>query len=244
MTTIKWDEARTQTLVNGIGNERPVSASTVETLASTLETSTRSVASKLRKLGYEVASMAKSATSAFTEEEAVSLQRFVTKREGQLTYTEIAEQWGDGKFNAKQIQGKLLSMELTKMVKPAEKVAVVHKYTEAEEAKLVEMCKAGAFVEDIAAALNKSTNSVRGKALSLLRSNTLDKIPSQKESHAKEKGDTLEGIDVANMTVAQLVEATGKTERGIRTMLTRRGLNCSDYSGEAKKAKAAAKEAV
>ena len=45
------------------------------------------------------------------------------------------------------------------------------------------------------------------------------------------------------MTVAQLVEATGKGERSVKFMLTRRGLSAVDYDGAAKKAAADAKKA-
>jgi hypothetical protein len=45
------------------------------------------------------------------------------------------------------------------------------------------------------------------------------------------------------MTVAEIAAATEKTERGVRTLLTRRGLKVSDYDGAAKKAKAAARNA-
>ena len=45
------------------------------------------------------------------------------------------------------------------------------------------------------------------------------------------------------MTVAQLVEATGKGERSVKSMLTRRGLSAVDYEGAAKKAAADAKKA-
>jgi hypothetical protein len=44
------------------------------------------------------------------------------------------------------------------------------------------------------------------------------------------------------MTVAQIATAVGKTERGIRTLLTRRGINVSDYAGSDKKAKAEGKK--
>lgn len=46
--------------------------------------------------------------------------------------------------------------------------------------------------------------------------------------------------DVSTLTVAQIAEKIGKTERGIKTMLTRRGVKASDYDGAAKKEKAAA----
>jgi hypothetical protein len=42
------------------------------------------------------------------------------------------------------------------------------------------------------------------------------------------------------MSVAQIAEKIGKTERGVKTMLTRRGLKAADYDGAAKKEKAAA----
>jgi hypothetical protein len=46
------------------------------------------------------------------------------------------------------------------------------------------------------------------------------------------------------MSVAEIAAATDKTERGIKTLLTRRGLTVADYDGAAKKAKAESKTAV
>lgn len=45
------------------------------------------------------------------------------------------------------------------------------------------------------------------------------------------------------MTVADLVTATGKGERSVKSMLTRRGLAAQDYDGAAKKAAADEKKA-
>ena len=122
MTTAKWTDERTQQLKDFVGVEKPITARTVEKAAEALDTSSRSIAAKLRKLGYEVASLAKAHTSAFTQDEANALSSFVTQNANQYTYTEIAETFASGKFNAKQIQGKILSLELTGMVKPTEKV--------------------------------------------------------------------------------------------------------------------------
>ena len=241
MTTPKWDEARTAELTAIVGSESPVTPITVEKAAQALGTTVRSIAAKLRKIGFEVASLAKVTTSAFTADEASALTDFVVANAGAYTYAEIAENFLGGKFSTKQIQGKILSLELTKSVKPTEKVEAVRTYTEQEEAAFVQMVKAGKFVEEIAEKLGKSVNSVRGKALSLLRSGEIDKIPAQKESHAKSKEDVIETLDIANMTVAQIAEASEKTERGVKTLLTRRGLKASDYDGEAKKAKNEAK---
>lgn len=244
-TNKKWSDEKVATLTTGVGNESPVSPATVEKLAETLGVTVRSVAAKLRQLGVEVASMAKEKVSAFSAEESSQLDAFVVANEGQLTYKEIAEQFAEGKFTAKQIQGKLLAMELTSLVKPTEKVEVARTYTEAEEAQFLKMAKSGAFIEEIAAALGKSVPSVRGKALSLTRSGELDKIPTQKESHAKENADPIEalGEGLVKMTVAEIAKATDKTERGIRTALTRRGIKVADYDGAGKRAKAEGRRA-
>ena len=54
MALPKWTDERTQSLVDFVGSESPVSQGTVADAAEELETSVRSVSSKLRKMGYEV----------------------------------------------------------------------------------------------------------------------------------------------------------------------------------------------
>ena len=241
----KWSDDVVAQLLEAVGNESPVSAATVEKAAATLDVSVRSVASKLRQLDREVASLAKEKTSVFTAEDTAALESFVDSNAGTYTYKEIAEKFDGGRFTAKQIQGKILALELTGDVKPAEKVEVARTYSETEEAKFVKLVQSGAFIEDIATALNKTVASVRGKALSLTRQGQIDKIPAQKESHAKESVDAVEtlGGKIATMTVAEIAAAVEKTERGIKTLLTRRGIKVADYDGLAKKAKAEAKAA-
>lgn len=244
--TKNWSDEAVDQLMSIVGNESPVSVEAVERAAETLGKTTRSIASKLRQLDREVASLAKEKTSAFTAEEGADLADFVEANAGNLTYKQIAENFAGGKFSAKQIQGKLLALELTGSVKPAEKVEVARTYTEAEEAKFVSMAQSGKFIEEIASALNKTVASVRGKALSLTRKGQIDKIPAQKESHAKESVDpvTALGDKIHGMTVAEIAAAVDKTERGLRTLLTRRGIKVADYDGAAKKAKAEAKAAA
>jgi len=236
----KWSDDVVEQLLSIVGSESPVSVPTLEKAAEALGFSVRSVSSKLRQLEKEVASTAKEKTSAFSEQETASLEAFVESNAGKYTYKDIAEAFEGGKFNAKQIQGKILALELTEHVKPAEKVEVQRTYTEAEETKFVSLAKAGKFIEDIADALGKSVASVRGKALSLTRQGQIDKIPAQKESHAKESADPVDtlGAKIATMTVAEIATAVDKTERGIKTLLTRRGIKVADYDGQAKKAKA------
>jgi len=244
--TKKWSDEAVAQLTNMVGNQSPVSVDTVEHAAETLGFTTRSVASKLRQLDFDVASMAKEKISAFTADEGVELAEFVQNNSGTFTYKEIAEQFVGGKFSAKQIQGKLLALELTGSVKPAEKVEVARTYSDAEEAKFIAMAESGSFIEDIATALNKSVASVRGKALSLTRKGQIAKIPAQRVSHAKETVDpvTALGSAIASMTVTDIAKAVDKTERGLRTLLTRRGIKVADYDGAAKKAKAEAKAAA
>ncbi len=244
--TKNWSDEAVATLLGTVGNVSPVTAELVQAAADALGKSTRSIASKLRSLDREVASLAVAKPPAFTQDEGDQLARFVQTNSGNYTYAEIAEKFMGGKFRAKQIQGKLLALELTGAVKPAEKVEAVSKYNATEEVKFVEMVNAGAFIEDIATAMGKEINSVRGKALSLQRKGQIAKMPAQRTSHAKTQVDPLEslGDKVAKMTVAEIAEATDKTTRGIKTMLTRRGVACADYDGVAKKEKAEAKSAA
>ena len=98
----------------------------------------------------------------------------------------------------------------------------------------------GAFVEEIAAALNRPINSIRGKALSFLRTGEINAIPKQKESQAASKVDALTELgDISDMNVADIADEIGKTERGVKTMLTRRGLTAADYDGAARKERVA-----
>ena len=45
-------------------------------------------------------------------------------------------------------------------------------------------------------------------------------------------------VDIENMNVEDIADEIGKTVRGVKTMLTRRGLTCADYDGAARKEKA------
>lgn len=238
MTTPKWTEERTAQLVDSIGDETPVSRSTVAELAETLATSTRSISSKLRKLGYDV-ELASATPRAFSDEVTEALRGFIVNNSGNYTYAEIAENF-PGDYTAKAIQGKILSMELTSHVKEAPKVEHAKSYSADEEALVLKLIGEGKFVEEIADAVGKTVQSVRGKALSLQRAGQIDAMPKQRDvkGPAADPLDTLG--DVSALSVAQIAEQIGKTERGVKTMLTRRGLKAADYDGAAKKEKAAA----
>lgn len=228
-----WTEDREAKLLETVGNDRPVSQETVANAAEVLEVSTRSISAKLRKMGVEVEPVSARA-KVFSDEQEAQLVQFLNDNEGSYTYAEIAENF-PGSFSAKQIQGKILSLELTGAVKPTPKKETVKVYSDAEEKKFVALAESGAFLEDIAEALGKTLASVRGKALSLNRMQGLS-IPKQRDYvGAKEDPITALGDNIVNLTVAEIAEKVGKTERGVKTIITRRGLKCADYEAKARK---------
>ncbi len=235
MALPKWTDERTSELTSFVGDESPVSQATVASAAEQLETSVRSVSSKLRKMGFDVELASASQTKSFSDSQEATLAAFVSDNSGSYTYAEIAANFEGGAFSAKSIQGKILSMQLTEHVKPAPKVETVKSYNEDEEAQFVALVNDNAFIEDIAEALGRSVNSIRGKALSLLRAEVINAIPKQKETKGSSKNDPLEGMDITDMSVQSIADEIGKTPRGVKTMLTRRGIQCSDYNGAAKK---------
>jgi hypothetical protein len=75
--------------------------------------------------------------------------------------------------------------------------------------------------------MNRPVNSIRGKLLSMgLKAPQRDKKAT--------KTDPYEGIeDMLDQTVEQIAQAFDKTVRGVKTVLTRRGLACADYTPKA-----------
>lgn len=237
----KWNEEMTNTLFSTVDGMASVSKEVVVDLAEKLDTTSRSVAAKLRKAGYTVESLSAQKT-AWSPEQTAELHSVLNANPGVFTYAELAGQLSF-EVNARTVQGKVLSEELTSLVKATPKKEVVRTYTEEEEAVFVEMANEGASIDAVAAALGRTLPQIRGKALSLHREGRIAAIPKQEASTRKASADQFEGLDVAEMTVAQLVEATGKGERSVKSMLTRRGLSAVDYDGAAKKAAADAKKA-
>lgn len=246
MSTKKWNEENTQALINEIGAvSGNVTADQVRSAAAAMEITERSASAKLRKLGYTVDSLAKDKESAFSEEDTNALIQFIEANPQAYTYAEISEKFNDGEFKPRQIQGKILALELTSLVKASEKVEVARKYSESEEVEFIEMANKGAYIEDIAAHFNREVNSIRGKALALLSKGLITQIPTQRDSKAKITVDALDalGEGITTMRVADIAAAIGKTERGVKTSLTRRGISVADYDGAKKQEKARGKAA-
>ena len=203
-----------------------------------MDISGRSVSSKLRKEGYSVEKVG-AAPSSFSEDETDKLRDILENNPDEFTYAQLAEQLGSS-HTARAVQGKVLSMELTGNVKATPAKEAPKTFTEDETATVISMTEAGNFLEEIAEAVGKTANQVRGKALSLLRAEQIAALPTQRD-RKPEAADVFDGLDIGSLTVEQIVAETGKSERGVKTMLTRRGLTASDYDGAARAAKAKAK---
>jgi len=198
----------------------------IESLMAEFDFPRRSVTAKLRKLGFDVPKKP-GAAPVFSADETDALTSFLQENSGNLTAEEISEQFADGKFTARQINGKALSLEMTGHVKPAEKKVTPRTYSEDEESKISDMVEGGSYLEEIADAMGRSVNSIRGKLLSMgLKAPQRDKKDSKADPYA--------GIeDMLDQTVEEIAEAFDKTVRGVKTVLTRRGLACADYTPKA-----------
>ena len=206
--------------------ESGVTEEIIESLMGEFDFPRRSVTAKLRKLGYDVPKKP-GAAPVFSADETDALSSFLEENSGNLTAEEISQQFAGGKFTARQINGKALSLEMTGHVKPAEKKITPRTYSEEEESKISDMVEGGSYLEEIADAMGRSVNSIRGKLLSMgLKAPQRDKKDSKADPYA--------GIeDMLDQTVEEIAEAFDKTVRGVKTVLTRRGLACADYTPKA-----------
>ena len=245
MSKIKWDSENIAVLVKAAGAEgSSVSLDQVAKIAEQFGSAeyAKSVAAKLRHMKYSVEKKASSAP-VFSEAETKMLQDFLRANANKYTAVEVAEKFQNSKFTVAQIRGKVLSLELNKAIKPAPKVEAVKAYSDAEEAKILSLWAAGKYVEEIAEVLGKTVNSVRGKCLSMLKTQPEGtSLPAQRDKVAKK--DFLDGINVATLTVEEIAEATDRSVTGIKSTLTRRGISSADYDGAARAAKRAAKKAA
>lgn len=245
MSKLVWNEENTNTLIAKAQNLSAdvISQEHTATIAAELadetgkDVSARSVGSKLRKLGFSVQKANEAVKSAWGEDQVAELEDFLAKYPGAYTYAEIAAAVAGGAFSPKQVQGKILSLELTGAVKPTERAAPARTFSVEEEAKFISLVAQGKSIEQIAEVFGKNIKQVRGKALSLLREERIAAIPAQETSAAKAREDVLGDLDIASLTVAEIATATGKSERGVKSMLSRRGVTAKDYDGAAKRQK-------
>lgn len=201
----------------------------IESLMTEFDFPRRSVTAKLRKLGFEVPKKP-GAAPIFSADETGALAEYLEDNSGEFTAEELAahfsEAWGR-EVNARQINGKALSMEKTGDIKPAEKKVAIRTYSDAEEATIAKLVAEGKFLEDVADALGRPVNSIRGKLLSM-------NLKAPQRDKKATKSDPYEGIeDMLDKSVEEIATAFDKTVRGVKTVLTRRNLSCADYTPKA-----------
>lgn len=229
MSEYKYSPELVTEMTETLGSSPTLEA--IKAFAEKIGYSERSVAAKLRNLGVTVPTKVESLK--FTAEETAEFAAFLTANQGKLTAEEVAQQFANGKFTSRQVMGKALFLKQTSDFKKTTPKVKAKTYTADEEVTIRAMVASNppASLEDIAAALNKPVNSVRGKLLSMeLKAPQKNKKPSSKDvSYA--------GIETLapTMTVEQLVahystEANPKTSRGVKTVLSRRGLSAKDYT--------------
>jgi len=221
MSKFEYTDEMVSTMHDAAGGG--VTEEVIENLMDDFDFPRRSVTAKLRKLGYDVPKKP-GAAPVFSAEETASLSDYLSENSGVHTAEEIAASFANGKFTARQINGKALSLEMTSHVKPAEKKVTPRTYSEEQETLIEDMVNDDAYLEEIADAVDRSVNSVRGKLLSMgLKAPQRDKKTS--------KSDPYEGIeDLLDQTVEEIADHFDKTVRGVKTVLTRRGLACADYT--------------
>lgn len=243
MTAFKWTEENTEKLLNIVGQNRDVeiTADVIHNAEAVLEVEAKRIAAKLRKMEFTVASLAKVKGNTFPEADAEALVEFLNEHSGEYTFKELATVFMDGKYAAKSLQGKCLHLDLLPHVKKAEKIAVASNYSPEQEAEFIQLANGGSTIEQIAEALGMPVTSIRGKALSLLTKGEIASIPPTQNKVVTIDPLNALGDNIANMTLAEIVEKTGKTERGVKTALTRRGIKVADYDGATKHEKALAR---
>ena len=96
--------------------ESGVTEEVIESLMEDFDFPRRSVTAKLRKLGYDVPKKP-GAAPVFSAEETDALSVYLADNSGVYTAEEISDSFADGKFTARQINGKALSLEMTSHVK-------------------------------------------------------------------------------------------------------------------------------
>ena len=193
----------------------------IQSLMKEFEYPRRSVTAKLRKEGFDVPKKPGEAPR-FSAQETADLSAFLEENSGVYTAEEIARDHFSN-FTARQITGKALSLEMTGHIKPAERKQVPKTFTDEQEAVITDMVAKDAYLEDIAEAVGKPVNSVRGKLLSM-------QLKAKQKNKKEGSKDAYEGIaDMLDKTVEELADHFGKTPRGVKTVLARRKLACADY---------------
>jgi len=210
-----YTDTMVQTIEDALVGVVTASKVLVAELAESLEVSEKSLAAKIRNMGYTTENAVKGKT--FTEAETAQFESLASA--GTATAEDIAEAMGK---TTAQIRGKALACKATLAPSPKKAPAVL-KYTEAETETVTQMAENGDFIEDIAEAMNRTVAQIRGKLLSLKL-----KAP-QRESKAKARTVVYTDEVIASVITAvgegqssaDIAESLELNVRGLRSRLGR-----------------------
>jgi predicted transcriptional regulator len=184
----------------------------------------RSIASKLRHMGFTVAKKGPAVhKKSYTEAEEAKIKE-IAKKDG-VWLEDIADALGR---DVKSIGGKLISMGIYGIKKRDKKVNDTPKlFTPEDEAIILEMVEKGeCFIEDLAEKLGKSVKQVRGKLAGM----RIKGVKTRNKKAPKAKIYTDEVIAEIKEELAKgksledIAKARGLNERGMLVTLTRLGV--------------------
>ena len=229
--TFVYDEeklAKLETLITEAAGEE-VSYADAEALATELEFPTRSVSAKIRALGGTVTKK-NASKEKWPEVEADIVADMI---ENKATDVEIAEKLGK---TVKQVRGKALSMGLMDKLIRVTAVKPTKQYTEEDEARILEMVESGDFLEEIAEAMGKTKNQVRGKLLSMkLTAPQRDKKSATAKIYTDEVIAEITAMVEADETAEDIATTLELNLTGLKSRLGKLGLRTSDMGGKSKK---------
>jgi DNA-binding CsgD family transcriptional regulator len=217
---MKWTEELVAKLVEGLDKNTEVPYSKCQEIAENLNISDRSVTGKLRVLGFKVGRKTKPG-KVYTPEDEERIRKMVEKG---YTQKQIADKLGK---DIKSIGGKLLAMGIKGVERGVpKKEAAPKKFTEAEEAKIKELAENGAYVEEIADALGKTVQQIRGKLVSMKISGvpTKNKKTATKKVYTDAVVEQVKALAAEGKSVEEIAEALELNEKGLRSKMGKLGL--------------------
>jgi hypothetical protein len=188
--------------------------------------SERSLASKIRSMGYKVEAKGKVIIpKQYTEQEEAVIRELCKDPENLPFQEDIADKLGK---ETKSIGGKLISMGIYGVKKRDLKAPAEKLFTEADEAVIMEMIKGDSdvFIEDIAEKVGKSVKQVRGKlaGMRVKGVKTRNKVAAKPKVYTEEVVAGIKADIAKGMSLEDIAKARGLNERGMQTTLTRLGV--------------------
>lgn len=210
---VKYTDEMDSTIVAAVTEANGLATKEViADLSDELDVPARSLAYRMRNvLELDVESTTKAPS--FTADET---ETFLELADGTKTAEEIAVVMDK---TPAQVRGKNLACKTT--LAPSEKAEPKAKvYSDAEEVRIEALVEDGKFLEEIAAAMGREVNSIRGKLLSMkLKAPQRDHVAVKTAVYTDEIVADLVTRVAAGETLDQIVEATGLNVRGLKSKL-------------------------